>query len=283
MTKSVRIQVVIENKSMLNWLQSEHGFSVLLDTDDSLGLFDTGASNLVWHNLETLGYMPSQIDWICLSHGHWDHVGGLEIFAKQHPNLNPHLILHKHALEPTWIYKNNQWTNGGFNIKPDILKSQFKIRYVSKFTEILPCIWVSGEIPRTTEFEKIAHRFATGTDIKNLKQETFPDDICMVINGASGLFVILGCTHSGIINTLKHVKVHFPKTPIQAIMGGLHLVESSSENIGRTVEELKTFNISKFYLGHCTGKHAMRKLKACFSTKILTCHAGLNLKIDLKQ
>jgi 7,8-dihydropterin-6-yl-methyl-4-(beta-D-ribofuranosyl)aminobenzene 5'-phosphate synthase len=239
---------------------AEHGFSVLIRTFDDGGshsiLFDTGVSpEGVVTNAKRMGLNLSEIESIALSHGHYDHCGGLVAVSQSIRKPVP-IIVHEDMFK----------TRGAADAKGKVRKypefptaKQVKpAEYVKTKKPYLLAdntILVTGEIPRTTGFEKGFPRHRVLAEGKWQPDPWIRDDRAVVLNVRHrGLVVISGCAHAGIINTIRYAQQVTEVTKIYAVMGGFHLAGKNCEpRISRTVEELKKLKPSLIAPSHCTG------------------------------
>jgi len=239
---------------------AEHGFSVLIRTFDNGEahsiLFDTGVSaEGVVTNAKRMGLNLSEVEAIALSHGHYDHCGGLVAVSQVIRKPIP-IIVHEDMFK----------TRGTATAKGTIIKhlefpkaEQIKpAKYVKTKTPHLLAnntILVTGEIPRTTNFEKGFPRHRILVDGKWQPDPWIRDDRAVVLNVRhEGLVVISGCAHAGIINTILYAQQVTEVTEVYAVMGGFHLAGKDCEpRISRTVEELKRLKPSLIAPSHCTG------------------------------
>ena len=240
---------------------AEHGFSVLIqllcDGKPHKILFDCGGSpDGVVTNIQRMGLDLSGLEAIILSHGHYDHYGGLTSVVKTTQKENLPIIIHEDMFK----------TRGVANLDGTIRKhpsfpaeNQVKpAKYVkTKQPSFLAdnTILVTGEIPRETDFEK---GFSQQRAFINGKWQPDPwvwDDRAIVINVKhQGLVVISGCAHAGIINTILYAQKITGSTDIRAVIGGFHLSGKDFEpRIGQTVRELKQINLTLLVPSHCTG------------------------------
>jgi 7,8-dihydropterin-6-yl-methyl-4-(beta-D-ribofuranosyl)aminobenzene 5'-phosphate synthase len=132
--------------------------------------------------------------------------------------------------------------------------------------------FVSGEIPRVTDFERgLPGQVRKTEDGKGWE----PDELIMderwlaVYVAGKGLVVLSACSHAGIVNVLKHARTTFQDIPIHAVFGGLHLSGSSENIIPQTIEAMKEFQLAKIAAGHCTGWRAISALNVAFGDKVL--------------
>jgi 7,8-dihydropterin-6-yl-methyl-4-(beta-D-ribofuranosyl)aminobenzene 5'-phosphate synthase len=139
-------------------------------------------------------------------------------------------------------------------------------------TELAPGIWFSGEIPRTTAFEDTGGPFFA--DRAGRIPDPLNDDAALILDAPDGLIVLLGCAHSGVVNTLLLVRRMFEGKPIQTLLGGMHLVNASEERLQATIDALRDLEIARIAAGHCTGRRACEQLAASFGDRFMNLPAG---------
>ncbi len=248
---------------------AEHGFSALIQvkSGDKQGtvLLDTGmTANGVLHNMTALGIDLSDLQAVVISHGHCDHTLGLPNIIEKLGTQQCSLVLHPDAyLERKIVIPDGQ----ELSISPPQITAlrRENISFVENTGPTLLAdnmILVSGEIARSTEFEK---GFPIHYSNRNGKWENDPyikDDQCIIMNvRGQGLVVITGCCHSGIINTIRHAQTLTNCQQVYAILGGLHLTGGIFEEIiPATITELQKINPTYLMPGHCTGWSALHQI-----------------------
>lgn len=250
------IVVLVENSVRHKGLLAEHGLSFYIKTEEGALLFDTGQSDLLLRNANALGVPLSDVGYVALSHGHYDHTGGLLAFLQRsrrrikvfaHPDAftNPHFI----------CGKNGERREIGIPFSERDISEYADIIKDSEAREILPGIVLSGEIKRITPYEDVGKGFFL--DEECLKPDPIRDDQALFLDTREGILILFGCGHSGIVNTLYRARELFPKKRIRGIMGGFHLEDASDERLERTIEELKRMEVKEILPGHCTGWKAL--------------------------
>jgi 7,8-dihydropterin-6-yl-methyl-4-(beta-D-ribofuranosyl)aminobenzene 5'-phosphate synthase len=248
---------------------AEHGFSVLIDiTAGSMSrrlLFDTGVSkDGILKNMKSMNIEPSTIDAIVLSHGHTDHAMGILGLLEESRRKGLPFVIHPDAYIPRKLILP---TGVELHI-PEPKRKDLLDKEVELIESIGPSMLfdgvslVSGEVSRTTEFEKgfpIHYAMRNGEWVPD---PIISDDQCVIINTRNkGLVVVTGCGHAGIINILRNAKALSGVDRIFFVMGGFHLTGSLFEPIIEpTIKELKTINPSFVVPGHCTGYKAQHKI-----------------------
>jgi 7,8-dihydropterin-6-yl-methyl-4-(beta-D-ribofuranosyl)aminobenzene 5'-phosphate synthase len=244
---------------------AEHGFSIFIRVfngeKSSCVLFDTGGSpNGVVENAERMGINLREIECIVLSHGHYDHFGGLVSAVKAVNKVNLPIIVHENMFE----------TRGSANSKGTVRKyPEFPAeaelspaRIVSTKQPSLTAddmICVTGEIPRKTSFETGYARHRVFVDGSWQPDPLIWDERAIAINiKGKGLVVVSGCAHAGIINTISYAQQITGTDKVYAVMGGFHLAGKEFENrIKPTIKELQRINPKLIVPSHCTGWRAM--------------------------
>lgn len=260
MIRNLTITQLAENVASSPGLLGEHGASFFIEADAHCLLLDTGQGLTLRHNAARLGIALERVTAVALSHGHYDHTGGLETVIECTGGAVD-LYLHPEAPAPKF---NRAGRSIGSPIT-DLEALRLRVRRLVAETgpvEIRPGIHFSGEIPRRHAIEDTGgpfYRDAARTQIDDL-----PDDQALIIDTPPGLVVVLGCGHSGVINTLDHVRTLMPGRPIHAVLGGTHLLRASAERLDFTVRALAGFGIDYLAPNHCTGLAATCLLRQHF-------------------
>jgi len=260
MIRSLTITQLAENAASTPGLLGEHGASFFIEAEAHCLLLDTGQGLTLRHNAARLGIALERVTAVMLSHGHYDHSGGLDtVIACTGGAID--LYLHPEALAPK--FNRDGRAIGAPIADPESLRSRVRRLILDPGpVEIAPGIQLSGEIPRCHAIEDTGgpfYRDAARTQIDNL-----PDDQALIIDTPPGLVVVLGCGHAGLINTLEHVQRLVPGRPIHAVLGGTHLLRASAERLDFTVGALAGFGIQYLAPNHCTGLAASCLLRRHF-------------------
>jgi 7,8-dihydropterin-6-yl-methyl-4-(beta-D-ribofuranosyl)aminobenzene 5'-phosphate synthase len=268
---------------------AEHGFSALLTVKrggvQTSVLFDTGVTRkgILW-NMDALEIDAADIQAIILSHGHADHAMGLPGFIERLGSRNLPLVLHPDAyLDRKLILPNGLELSLPAPKKEDYRRDNIEIiESIGPSMLVHDMVLVSGEISRTTDFEKgfpihFAHR--------NDNWEPDPlimDDQCAIINlSGKGLVIITGCGHSGIINTIRNAKQITGINQIHAVIGGFHLSGAAFEPIiPPTISALKELNPRYVMPGHCTGWVATHQIAREMPEAFIPNSVGTTLSLN---
>ena len=265
----VKITMLVENTVAIGnsrELIGEHGLAFLIETDGRRVLFDTGQYLALQNNVRVLGSDLATIDTVVLSHGHYDHTGGLKHLLAHHSKFS--LYAHPDVFARKLIRRKGQYRKAGIPVSQEDLVAKGVSLYLNSGpVEIAPDMITTGEIPLQTHFEAVAEGFYVEKDGREIP-DTLADDQALILKTGKGLVVVLGCSHRGIINTLNHVSQITGRKRIHAILGGLHLAKTTGEKLEIIMQYLQRFNIAKFVLGHCTGRHAIQALYARFKDSV---------------
>jgi 7,8-dihydropterin-6-yl-methyl-4-(beta-D-ribofuranosyl)aminobenzene 5'-phosphate synthase len=266
MVQRLKLRVVVENTASRSdyRLLAQHGLCLFLEAD--LGsekmrlLMDTGASaEVTLHNLELLGIDPEKLDHIFLSHGHYDHTGGLLGVLGRRRHRIP-VLAHPGTFEPKLKTRPFlKFIGPPFSCQEAEAKGAVML-LSSGPIPLAPRITTSGQVERITGFERV-EGYCTIKDGRII-QDNIPDDQSLIVDiEGKGLAVITGCAHAGVINTILRAKDLTGSDKVYAVLGGFHLQGASTERIERTAEELGGLDPEILRPGHCAGGQAIARLQ----------------------
>ncbi|MBN1902049.1 MBL fold metallo-hydrolase [Candidatus Sumerlaeota bacterium] len=269
----MKITILMDNNAEEGFA-SEHGISLWIETPEIRILFDTGQSRLFIDNARKLGISLEKTDVIVLSHGHYDHTGGLadilDIASKAQLILHPNAVLPRYSVYPGKTPRSIGMPDSAL-ASIDRLKKD-RTTWVIQARKIASDIGVTGAIPRETPYEDVGGPFFL--DPEGKREDTLVDDQALWINTDEGLVICAGCCHSGLINTLNYIRRLNANSKIRLVIGGFHLVNASAERMERTLEALMKDPPEKLAPCHCTGERATEFLKEKMPKRILPCRAG---------
>jgi 7,8-dihydropterin-6-yl-methyl-4-(beta-D-ribofuranosyl)aminobenzene 5'-phosphate synthase len=276
-----RITILCENLIGQRVGLGEHGFSAFIETDRGDYLFDTGGGRSIVANSLTLDKDLRTARRIFLSHGHYDHTGGLSEVLKLRGNVDVHA--HPHVfLDRTAVLRENGKETKRFIGIP------YKKRYLESlganfilntdFMEVEKGVFLTGEVPRKTPFEKPDPRLFRDINGKT-EPDVFLDDQSLIMESEKGLILVLGCAHSGVINIIHHVINKTGKQKFYAILGGTHLDFLTPEQLEESIKSLKKMDVERIGVSHCTGMRAACRLLQEFGDRYFYGYVGSVLEI----
>ena len=265
MSTSIRVTVLVENTAFGRHLRAEHGLAFWIESGPHRILFDTGQTpEVLFHNAECLGIDLSTTDTVVLSHGHYDHTGGLNAILAQGGGVD--LFLHPGALARRYSRgKDGSVNEIGMPGSPDREELSTKaasVTWTSKCSTIRDGISVTGGVPRNTDYEDTGGGFFL--DERCEVPDPIDDDQAVFFDSAEGTVVLLGCAHAGVVNTLRHVQAQADHNLFVGVVGGTHLVAASDERMRKTVEALGEFELDLLAPVHCTGARSQVRLASEF-------------------
>jgi 7,8-dihydropterin-6-yl-methyl-4-(beta-D-ribofuranosyl)aminobenzene 5'-phosphate synthase len=273
MSDTTVITLLVENSVQGRDLMAEHGLAFHVQAGPDSLLFDTGQSPLLVQNALLLGVDLSQLRAMALSHGHYDHTGGLRAVWEVAPRAE--LCAHPAALAPHFA-RNPDGTTRDVGISNQSLEAiqihAPQPRHTLTPTEVLKGFFLTGEIPRTTDFEDVGGPFVL--DEAGTRPDPIVDDQALFFDTRDGVVVLLGCAHAGVVNTLWRVCQLTHGRPIHAVFGGMHLLVASPERTAYTVEALHELGVQRLGPAHCTGAAATARLWSEFPNACTVCSVG---------
>jgi len=252
------ITTLSENTASSGRFLAEWGLSILIETDEVNVLLDTGRSISASYNADALGIDLSRIDKLVLSHGHYDHTGGLRhVLRKMRKRVE--IIAHPDIWEAKYARRHGETTERYIGIpfqRPELETLGANFNLTAKPVKITDSIMTTGEIPMVTSYEEI-EPYLLVKEADGWQQDKLRDDQSLIINTEPGLIVILGCAHRGIINTLYHAQQLTGVKQIYMVVGGCHLIDASKKRILETIAALKELGVQRLGVSHCTGMPAV--------------------------
>ncbi|RLE51881.1 MAG: MBL fold metallo-hydrolase [Candidatus Methanomethylicota archaeon] len=280
--QNVELKVLVENTAGARRILGAHGLSIHVRAELSDGkqvniLFDTGPSPMVLRdNAEVMGLNFNYLDAIVLSHGHYDHTGGLiealKLTSKKTPVVaHPHCFNPKFAVDPKIRYNGIPFTQNEVMKYGNLILAKNPVK-------LSPGILTTGEVPRITDFEKVGKMktIINGAVV----DDKMLDDQALIVNLNGELIVIAGCAHAGIINTIMRAMELTNIRKVRAVIGGFHLIGASEHRIEKTIKYLEKFGVENIMPCHCTGEKAMLKMAIKFKEKFRRIAAGQTLKFS---
>lgn len=258
---------------------ANHGLSLVITAHGPGGartmLFDGGPVDYaVERNGTRLGVAFGAIEAAMLSHGHWDHAGGIPQALRMIRAANGGRAVPLHLHPGMFAERGGRQPDGGVlpmdRVPPPAdwaAMGAEPVLRAAAYTALDGLFWISGEIPRRTAYERgLPNQVARASEAEPWTPDPLlMDERCLVLRiRDKGLLVFSACSHAGIVNVLHHVRDSFPGEKIHAVMGGFHLSGENEAIIGETVRDLGGFGLAHLFPAHCTGWRAVAALERAF-------------------
>lgn len=252
-------------------IHAEHGLSYFIETETSGNrsafMFDYGVDGSgVLNNMRILDIDFGRLDALALSHGHFDHWGGLTQILDQNVcfmQRNLPLYVGREAFAHRYTMRLPGVLTDIGNLDRHRIEATEKVTIVEidKPTEIAPGAYLSGSIERTTDYEHIPRHLLIERD-GEIHHDQFEGELAIAfLVKEKGLVVLSGCAHTGIVNTIRHCQKLTGVDRLHAVIGGFHLIESSWDAIESTIADLKAMSPDYIAPTHCTGFEATYRFR----------------------
>jgi len=249
-----RITTLMENTAPRDCLAAEHGLSLLIEGGGRKVLYDTGASPRFLLNAKSLGVDLTGLDALVLSHGHYDHTGGVSALLEEQ--------------RPASIYLGPNFFQERFSQKKDGLLDISAVVHEDALTQSgIPCrvvgaepialgegIWLVSGFSSTEELERPSPRMIRRVG-GQLVTDRFEDEVAVVLELRDGMALVSGCSHVGILSMCRRVEELFGR-PVTTFLGGTHLMAANDARIQETCDRLRSRGMLRLGACHCNGEAA---------------------------
>ncbi len=272
--EKIEITTLIENMQDKNGLlQSEHGLSLYIEAEGKNILFDTGQTGAFADNAKLLEKSLEEVDLLILSHGHYDHSGGVpRLLTERERKLR--VYAGEEFFEPK--YKKTEdggWKYNGNPFEKELLTGQAEVVAVTESVTMLgENLFLFKNFIRSNEFEQQNPKFFVKKE-ESYEPDDFRDEIVLGIRTKKGLILIAGCSHVGIVNIIRSVKA-WTGLPIYGVLGGTHLVEADENRLERTIEAFRECGIREVAVSHCTGEAGICRMQEAFGEYFILNNTG---------
>jgi 7,8-dihydropterin-6-yl-methyl-4-(beta-D-ribofuranosyl)aminobenzene 5'-phosphate synthase len=278
MIKKLKITILCENRVTDPQLVAEQGLSLLIEMPNGKILFDTGQTDTVVRNAKSLKFKLKQVTKIVLSHGHFDMTGGLPHLLREIPN--PQIYCHPNLFNKKFKLRDNERIDIGVPWEKSELE-ELGANFILKARplEILPDTFITGEIPRLTSYESIDEIYQEQI-LESYIHDELHDDMALILKTKKGLIILLGCGHSGVLNTIKYAMRLTGENRIHLVLGGMHLQQASDKRIEEVVKNL--MNLKPDYVAplHCCGFRCINQLYNQTKSRTLLYNVGDSFSLN---
>ncbi len=276
----LNITILTENLVKKRGLLAEHGLSFWIENGSERVLFDTGQTDVFRRNAHQLGVDLATAQAIVLSHGHYDHTGGLPYFPFE--EARPRIFIHPDAFLPKYG-KASRLDEPHHPIgipftRQSLPQMENRLMLNTSTMQVSENMTVCTDIPRTVDFEQVSSDLMVEKN-ELLVQDNMHDEQLLVISRPQGLVVVVGCSHPGIVNALKYVQLFYPDQPIHTVIGGMHLEKVDPERLQLTFDAFRKMDIRQLVPLHCTGQNVIWRLKREFGERVLIRCTGETIQV----
>jgi 7,8-dihydropterin-6-yl-methyl-4-(beta-D-ribofuranosyl)aminobenzene 5'-phosphate synthase len=272
-TTRLQVRILRDDECHTPGLRAGHGISMLVQTPETTFLLDTGDSPEVWQNADTMGIDVSEVQCVVLSHGHYDHTGGLEELLKIVGGLP--VIAHPGVFEAHWAidpdgskrYVGTQKTQAEY----EALGAQFELS--REAVPVGPGLLTSGEVPRRARPTAKQETLMVERD-GELELDDFEDDLSVIVQLPQGTVILTGCAHAGLRNIARQCVRASGCENLRAIVGGTHLYASDEAEVREVARQLHMIAVDQIVPLHCTGAEGKKLLVKYFDGETLLAGTG---------
>lgn len=271
-----KITIMVDNTAGGRGTVGEHGFSAWIERGNEQILFDTGAGNALLTNTKSLKKSLPDIRFLVLSHGHWDHTGGLyQVLAEREQTK---IIAHPRIFDERFSYRPQEndptYRPAGIPfIQEELEQAGAHFHLTTEFYEFLNGLYFSGEIVRPEGWQSADSSLFIKPE-NNYVLDSVQDDISLLIETDSGPVIVFGCAHAGADTILDHFSTKSGYTSFYAVIGGTHLMRANESRIQAVLETFEKYHVQKIVTTHCTGFPAMAAFYQHFQERFYVSQVG---------
>lgn len=279
----MKFRFLVDNKTEDARCMAEWGLSIMIESRGKKILFDSGMSqDLMLRNAAAVGVDLTDVDALVISHGHFDHTGGVPAFTRV--NQKAQVYLHEDAL-----YDFYGETDGKLDSEPcgiawteeEKTEMASRLVYTKGVFPLFDGITLIGNIPDmagyppTEQFHRrLVEQQADGSQVVRWEDDSMSHEQVLVIEEERGLYIFSGCSHRGVVPIIRQVQTVFPGKRIAGLIAGMHLYPVSAEERADIVDKIVALDMDCVFPVHCTGMEAIMMLKQKMGDKCVVASAG---------
>ena len=272
----INITILCDNNISRSKLVGEHGFACLVERGEEKHLFDTGPGMSLPMNLKTLNKDLLGLNRVFLSHGHYDHTGGLPWVTRQRARTqvvaHPDVFSGHMATDPS-APENAPHYIGCPVSREELERHGAVFTFLDRTREVAPGIWFVTGVDRNPEKTPKDNRLVL-PEGDGFVMDPINDDASLLIETDGPPILLLGCAHAGVLNILDHVRNEMGIQKLRAILGGTHLMFYGPDDLSRAMDEFERFSVEQVGVSHCTGFEAAVALSNRFGDRFAAASAG---------
>ncbi|MCD6361039.1 MAG: MBL fold metallo-hydrolase [Armatimonadetes bacterium] len=265
------VTILRENRAP-EGLAPGHGLAMLAEVGDAAFLLDTGDSPQTWDNADALGVDLERVQCLVLSHGHYDHTGGIEELLRRVGRLR--IVAHPAVFEPRWA---DDGGSGLHHIGQPRSREEFEAMGASfeldaAPVQVVPGAMTTGWVPRD-EWPMPEQSHLLVERDGRVQPDDFVDDLSVVVSLGEAAVLLTGCAHAGLLNIAAQAE-RVAGRPVRAIIGGTHLMHTPEDEVARIAAALHHRGVTHIAPMHCTGESGRRALSRHFEGELLGAQTG---------
>ncbi len=271
----MKITFLSDNKTEKSKCLAEWGLSILVESKGHKLLFDVGASPIFARNAKKLGVELTDVEYVAISHGHYDHTDGMEAFCDI--NQKASIYIHKDAIDEDYaLYDDGSIEDVNYGIRwSEEFKNAVKPRLIltEGVTKINDNMTLVGNVPLLKEYPMTEKFFRRNLD-GSFRDDPMDHEQFLVVEEDEGIYVISGCSHKGVMSIIARVKDLFPNQRILGFIAGMHLYPLSVSEQKKVVDTICNLNLDCVFPVHCTGMESIIMFKERLGDKCIIASAG---------
>ena len=272
----MKIYSLVENNSINNKIACEHGLSIGLEYQNHLIIYDVGQTNKFISNARQLNFKIEDVDAVILSHGHFDHTGGLPEFLKI--NKKAKVYVHERAFKERYSQSSKMIKFNGIQWLNKIEKFKNRIVTITESFELFEDFWLITNNAGDENLTSFDNRLVYKIDNKILKDH-FEDEIIVIANCKKRPIVLSGCAHNGIVNILAAIYKQLSIESFEWVIGGLHLSGQTDLKIKHIIDCLSNFHVANWAINHCTGELTKKLFNEAFADTVVEFKGGQIIEV----